>query len=145
MATTDSYKFSKCQRTKQILIDSWEEKYQEIDFKNLIDIEKLKTLGKLDYRNISRLGLLTDPDKAFISDTRRKVNNRRAAKRFRESEKSRKQVMDSTLLTLEEERNLLIREKESLIWEINVYHSASQLEEPMYSRFQYLQYPTTYM
>ena len=140
MSTNDNYRFAKCQRTKQILVDCWEEKYKGTEFKDLIDTEKLKILGKLEYRNISKLGLLTDSDKAFISENRRKVNNRRAAKRFRESEKCRQNILYSTLETLEEERNSLILEKQKLIWEIHMYSSATQPQEPMYPRFHCVPY-----
>ena len=140
--STDNYKLSKCQRSKQILINSWESKYLETDFKDLIDIEKLKTLGKLEYRNISKLGLLTDSDKAFISENRRKVNNRRAAKKFRESEKCRQISLYSTVETLQKERNSLLQEKKQLMWEIQAYSSACPQPEPIYHMYPYPHYPT---
>ncbi|KAI6649181.1 hypothetical protein LOD99_11550 [Oopsacas minuta] len=136
MSTTiDSHKIAKCQRTKQILSDDWEMKMEDTDFKDLIDTEKLKSLGKIDYRNLSKLGLLSDTDKAFISENRRKVNNRRAAKRFRESEKSRHLKLNSTLTTLSEEKNALKRERQLLISEIQMYNQLIQAEHQRY--FQY--------
>ena len=121
MSTNNSHEQAKCQRAKQILCDDWQLKMADTDFKDLIDIDKLKNLGKLDYRNITKIGLFSEKDKAFISEKRRKVNNRRAAKKFRESEKFRQTEMNFTIADLEEQRNVLHLEKQNLLDEIRYF------------------------
>ena len=108
-------------KAKQILCDDWQSKLADTDFKDLIDIDKLKNLGKLDYRNVTKIGLFSENDKAFISEKRRKVNNRRAAKKFRESEKTRQIEMDATVTELQRQRNVLYLERKRLLEEIRYY------------------------
>ena len=122
MSTNNTHKQAKCQRAKQILCDDWQLKLTDTDFKDLIDIDKLKHLGKQEYRNVTKIGLFSENDKAFISEKRRKVNNRRAAKKFRESEKSRQIEMNRTVAELVQERSLLYQERQRLLQEISYYH-----------------------
>ena len=121
MSTNNTHKQAKCIKAKQILCDDWQSKLADTDFKDLIDIDKLKNLGKLDYRNVTKIGLFSENDKAFISEKRRKVNNRRAAKKFRESEKTRQIEMDATVTELQRQRNVLYLERKRLLEEIRYY------------------------
>ena len=137
--SSDSQNYMKCLRCKQILMDGWEMKIKNNEFKEIIDINKLRQLETHKFREITKLTLLTDNERAYIADNRRRLNNRKAAKKFRDNERTRHCKLYTDLDSLSQQWHLLRNEKQRLLREIQGYQTAIiSLSQPTLRSYHFL-------
>ena len=96
-------------------------------FLDQIDLIKLVEITKLELSKLINSRVLADEEIDFIKEARRKMINRMSAGRSRERQKSEYSSLEVTLQSLIDTKLSLMKEKISLLNEIEVFKYKSKL------------------